>query len=195
MVLQGNYYFDTVSQAKYSLLRLNENLLLTAFALLIFFIPVVWHSTSFPNQLIVGIIVNALLAGCALLVSFKKALPVMLLPAIAALLSGAIFGGFFVYLLYLVPFIWAGNAVFVYSIKAIHIVNKRNYLAAIAVSSVFKAAIIGGFTALLIAAGLVPAVFLIPMSLIQLITALAGGLIAGTIHLMPELNERIADTK
>ncbi len=85
------------------------------------------HAQTYPNQLVVGIAVNFLLASSALFLTFRKTLPVILIPSLAALASGFVFGGFSVFLAYLVPFIWLGNAAYVYAIKALKVVSGINY--------------------------------------------------------------------
>ncbi len=174
-----NYGYSTVNPAKFTFAFCSENAFLLATAIVSLIIPILWHQQAFPNQLIVGTIVNALLAGSALYLTFKKSVPVILLPAIAVLLSGAIFGGFTIFLLYLVPFIWAGNALYVYSIKALAVAGKMNYLISVLVASILKAAVIGIPTFTLVSFGAVPQILLLPMSALQFATAILGGALAG----------------
>jgi hypothetical protein len=95
-----------------------------------------------------------------------------LLPAIAAYFSGFIFGSASMFLLYLIPFIWAGNAVYFLAIK------QMRGLKSIPIASAAKAALIFFATFSLVSLSIVPALFLFPMGILQLITALAGGAFA-----------------
>ncbi|HLC93177.1 MAG TPA: hypothetical protein VJH23_05730 [archaeon] len=174
------FSYSAVNKSKYDFAFASENSFFLAAAFASIIIPIVLHSQAFPNQLIVGTIVNALLALCALFLDFKKSIPVILLPAIAALASGFVFGAFTPALLFLVPFIWAGNAVYVYALKSLKVVNGSNYILSLVCSSLLKAALIGVGTFILILAGLVPEILLIPMSLVQFATAVLGGAIAGS---------------
>ena len=181
----GHFHVDPCFQAnvrsyKYDFGFSSENAFLFAAAFVSLVAPILWHSQAFPNQLVVGTIVNALLAGSALYLSFRKAILVILLPAIAALLSGFIFGTYSVSLVYFLPVIWLGNAVYVYAIKSMVFVRSANYAIAVLVSSVLKSALIGASAFMLVVAGIVPAVMLIPMSLVQFATAVGGGILAGT---------------
>jgi hypothetical protein len=120
-------------------------------------------------QLLVGSIVNFILAYAAFELPWKKIMPIIFLPSIAALLSGLIFGPMSSFLLYMVPFIWAGNILLVFYIKRFWS-SARSAV----IPSVYKAGLIFSAALLLHAAGVVPAVFLIAMGPLQLITALAG---------------------
>ncbi len=175
-----DYSYSSTEKARHKAFFISENTLLVLFSLTVFFIPIVLiHVTIFPNQLVIGTLVNSLLAGSALYLTFKKSLPVILLPAIGALISGIIFGPFTAFLAYLVPFIWIGNALYVYFIKNINLVNKINYIPAVLISSFLKAAFLFSSTFALVSFGIIPGVFLVPMGIIQFATALIGGFIAG----------------
>lgn len=142
-----------------------------------FLVPIVFAKiTLFPNQLLIGIIVNGLLAYSALRFNVWKSLPIILLPSIGALVSGIVFGQFSFYLLYLIPSIWSGNYILWYFVKKYS--EKKAFATTIA--SIVKTAIIFGFTLVLYLFNIVPVMFLIPMSVIQLVTALCGtGLVLG----------------
>ena len=139
--MKFNYSFSETSESRYKVLFGNENLNVLVFSALVFLVPIILgHAQSFPNQIIIGSIVNALLAGSALYVSFKKSLPIILLPAIAVLVSGIIFGPLSLFLIYLVPFIWVGNAIFVYAIKNLKVLNKIHYIPSVFAAALFKSA-------------------------------------------------------
>jgi hypothetical protein len=142
-----------------------ENLIASALALACFTVPFFFSNP----QLLVGSIVNFTLAYAAFELPWKKIMPIIFLPSIAALLSGLIFGPMSSFLMYMVPFIWAGNILLVYFIKRF-----RSSVRSVVIPSVYKAGLIFSAAVLLHATGLVPAVFLIAMGPVQLITALAG---------------------
>ncbi|MAG17905.1 MAG: hypothetical protein CL944_00320 [Candidatus Diapherotrites archaeon] len=175
-----DFSYSSTSKTRFENLVKSENLGLLIFGFAVFFIPFIFgHSTNFPNQLIVGSLVNTLLASSALHLTMKKSLPIILLPAIAAVLSGFIFGSFSIFLAFLVPFIWIGNAIYVYFIKNLKIVNKMNYAGAVFISSLLKALFLFLSTLALVYLAIIPEIFLLPMSLVQFATAMAGGLIGG----------------
>lgn len=174
--MKFNFGFKTTEKAKYKTVFKSENQLLLVLAFAVFFIPIILgHIKTFPNQIIVGSLVNFLLASSAMYLNFKKSLAVILLPAIAAVLTGIIFGSFTVFLVYLVPFIWIGNALFVYFIKNFNLVNKMNYFLSVLGSAIIKSIFIFTATLALVLAGIVPEIFLIPMGLVQFVTAVIGG--------------------
>ncbi len=174
--MEFNYSFKETIKTKYKNLFISENLFFIALSIAIFFIPLILgHVKSFPNQILVGSIVNFLLASSAMYLNFKKSLPIILLPAIAALISGIIFGQFTVFLVYLIPFIWIGNALYVYFIKNFNLVNKINYFASVLGAGLIKAGFLFSATFVLVSFGLVPAVFLPAMGLMQFATATIGG--------------------
>ncbi|MCR4335815.1 MAG: hypothetical protein NUV57_04740 [archaeon] len=175
-----DFAYTSASETRFKNIIKSENLGLLVFGFAVFFIPFIFgHSTNFPNQLIVGSLVNALLASSALHLTLKKSLPIILLPAIAAVLSGFIFGSFSIFLAFLVPFIWIGNAIYVYFIKNLKIVNKMNYAGAVFISSMLKALFLFISTLILVNLAIVPEIFLLPMGLVQFGTALVGGMLGG----------------
>ncbi|MFH1225330.1 MAG: hypothetical protein V1676_06030 [Candidatus Diapherotrites archaeon] len=129
-------------------------------------------------QLFVGPVVNAMLVASALFLRGKKILPLVLMPSLGALVGGLMFGGFTMYLLYMVPFIWAGNLIMVYAVKSVHLGRGMNYWASAAIASVAKALLLFCSAFVLYSFGLVPVLFLTAMGAMQLFTALAGSIIA-----------------
>ena len=155
----------------------NQLTALTVLGFLAFIVPIVFAHASFQNQLIIGIAVNFLLASSALNLGLKRTLPIILLPSLGALASGIVFGPFTIFLVYLVPFIWVGNAVYAWIISSF--AQKTGYLALISGASLAKALAIFVPTLGLFYFGLVPEVLLIPMGILQFATALVGGTLAG----------------
>ena len=128
-------------------------------------------------QLLVGSLVNAALVYAALNVSSGRALPVVFMPSIAALTRGALFGALTPYLAIMLPVIWAGNALLVYSIK---LMSARNVplLISLPGAAVLKAGLIFLFAFSLVQIDVLPQAMVSAMGLVQLWTALIGTAIA-----------------
>lgn len=135
-------------------------------------IPLMFHNF----QLIVGVLVNALIIYSTYKYGVKKTLPLIIMPSIAAVASGLIFGPLSIYLLYFIPAIWISN--FIYS-KIFH--TTKFSIKGIVVGSLAKSSFLLIICVIYIGAGIVPQLFLIPMSVIQLITSLTGGFMATTL--------------
>jgi hypothetical protein len=101
-------------------------------------------------------------------------LPVIILPSIGAYLAGMIFGEGSA-LLYLIPFIWVGNAILVFGMKELVLARGKNRLLALGAASVAKAAFLFLSASALFSFGIVPAAFLTAMGVFQLATAATGG--------------------
>ncbi len=129
-------------------------------------------------QLVVGTLVNTALILSALNLKNNKVLPVILLPSVAVLARGLIFGPFTMYLLYTIPFIWIGNSVLVYSIKRLYLANGVNKYLALALSIMAKVLIIYLSATLLIGLEILPKIFTTAMGTFQLITAVLGCILA-----------------
>ena len=133
-------------------------------------------------QLFIGTIVNMSLIGSALYLKGRKLLPIMILPSLGVLSRGVIFGPLTFYLVYLLPFIWLGNAILVFSIKFFHLKAKRSYFFSAVLGSGFKFAFLFLSALLLYTLGIIPAAFLIAMGILQLITAISAGMILWPIN-------------
>lgn len=130
-------------------------------------------------QILVGSVVNFTLASAALTFSdWRKIVPLILLPSLYAAVSGFLFGPATVFIFYLLPFIWAGNAVYVLTIKKGSKINRVSAWGALPVASALKAAIILFPALALISLGIIPAVLAAAMGWIQFLTALVGGVLA-----------------
>jgi hypothetical protein len=126
-------------------------------------------------QLLIGTIVNALLFKSALTSSFKKTLPIILLPSIGALVGGVLFGGFTPFLLYFIPIIWISNALYVLTAKFTSQKMKQNYGGNVLIASLLKSGLLFASAIIMVTFFGVPSVFLTVMGLLQLYTALLGG--------------------
>jgi len=128
-------------------------------------------------QWLTGTLVNALI----LLVATNKLpqkhwYPVAVLPSLAALSHGILFGKFTPFLLYFLPFIWLGNLILMKSY--IYVCKKTVPILAIIISGSCKALFLYIFALILYQLKIVPGIFLASMGLIQLLTAIAGGMVA-----------------
>ncbi len=175
-------------------------------ALLAFLVPtflgrllsVIFGAHSFVatnSQLIVGSIVNCALVVSAInLKGWKKVLFVVTMPSISTIASGYIFGPLSMPMVYMIPAIWAGNFALIYAFKYIMLKKEKNYFLAGVVGIVAKVAIIFGFFSILNAFGVFPAKAVATlqksMSLIQLITATVGTMLAFGIYKAEGINKK-----
>ncbi len=123
-------------------------------------------------QLLVGSAVNAVLFIAAAKFSTKNLLPLAVIPSLAAVLNGVVFGPFTMFLLYFLPFIWVGNLILMGLYKYL---TKVPTIARIPLAAVVKSGFLFAIANLYVSISLVPAIFLIAMGKFQLITALIGG--------------------
>ncbi|MEK7177384.1 MAG: hypothetical protein AAB705_00990 [Patescibacteria group bacterium] len=138
---------------------------------LAFFIPFL---ISGP-QLLTGTLVNCLLILGIKFVDKKNHLFISILPSIAAVLNGLVFGKFTIFLVYFLPFIWLGNFVL---IKSIIYLRERLPLSLSIILSVVLKTIILYLTAIFyFKFNFVPEIFLTAMGVFQLATGIAGGII------------------
>ena len=129
-------------------------------------------------QLLVGIMVNfALIIAAVNVRGWNKVLPLIVLPSIAATVGGFLFGSFTIYLMYLIPVIWVGNATLVFVMKYLYAVRQLSYLMVVPIASVLKMMILYSVTFILVFIGVLPNMFLTVMGLMQMTTALVGGFI------------------
>jgi len=128
-------------------------------------------------QLLVGILVNATIVLAALNLKNWQILPILLLPSIGVVSRGLIFGPLSIFLVYMVPFIWLGNLILGYSIRG----SKYKWLGLV-IGAVLKMAFLYSIAVILIKLHVLPKPFAISMGMIQLYTALAGGVLALSIN-------------
>jgi len=165
-------YYDSI----YDLKRIEENIQMIILSMTVFFLPFV---LGHP-QILVGVIVNAMLIVGATYLKGHKLLPLILLPSLGVLTAGVLFGTYTIFLLYLIPFIWLGNAVYVYVYKYVIFKENtwKNNFFGVGVASILKAGFLFGVTFLLVQFAIVPSMFLTVMGVLQLTTALIGGIVA-----------------
>lgn len=124
------------------------------------------------NQLITGTIVNAGLFLAGRYFSPKHYWPVVVLPSLSVMARGIIFGPLTPFLYYFIPFIWVGNYFLV------RIFRKTN---SVIVSSVVKAGILYIGANVFYIYKIAPEMFLTSMGVMQLLTAIFGGMVAWTV--------------
>lgn len=130
-------------------------------------------------QLVVGILINFTLMVTAVNVrGWNKVIPLIMLPSVAATVSGFLFGAFTIYLVYLIPVIWMGNATLVFIMKYLHVQKHVPYIAVVPIASILKMMVLFSVTFILVFIGVLPNMFLIVMGFMQVTTAVLGGLIA-----------------
>jgi hypothetical protein len=141
----------------------------TAIFALLFCIPLLFNG----SQIVTGIIVNTLLFVAARRITKNAQIFLAAIPSLGAVSHGILFGSLTVYLIYFLPFIWIGNYLLMQCMKS------HNFIVAALVKSLFLFTIAYIFISLHV----VPAIFFTAMGVMQLVTALIGGIIArGIIH-------------
>ncbi len=143
------------------------------YGLLCFFLPFVLSHSS--QQLLLGSIVNSAIILAAIRLNWKQSMPAILLPSLGVLAAGVLFGSLTQFLLFLVPFIWIGNALLAFSFKHF---SKKNYAFKAVFGAAVKSVFLGVSVLALVSFSLVPSALLLPMSLMQFLTALLGSVIA-----------------
>jgi hypothetical protein len=170
------YHF--IKKQDYALGFLQENLELVIYSLIAFFVPfLIGHP-----QYVVGVVVNAALIMAALNLKDYRLLPIIMLPSLAVLSRGMIFGPFTFFLVYMIPFVWIGNFILVYVFKKLHFGNKMNKWVTLGIGAGLKTLFLFGAAFTLVKLELLPVFFLTTMGLFQLYTALAGGALAFGVH-------------
>ncbi|MBU1326926.1 hypothetical protein KKB64_00835 [Patescibacteria group bacterium] len=140
----------------------------TVFALA-FLIPLLFNG----SQIITGSIINTLLFISAVKLS-KRILPFLaVIPSLGAVSHGVLFGPFTIYLVYFLPFIWLGNLILMY-ISGLKQKTILSFITAAFAKSIFLYCIAYMFVSFHV----VPKIFLTAMGVLQLVTALVGGIAA-----------------
>lgn len=139
-------------------------------------------------QLLVGSAVNFVLIMAAINVKgWGKVSSLIVLPSVSAALGTYLFGPFQVFLLYMLPFIWIGNATIIFLFKYLYVERKMKFLATLPIAAVLKAGFLFAIALVLIKLSVIPApaasVFATGMGLVQLVTALLGGCAAFAVNL------------
>jgi len=168
------YLYKISNLQEYAIKTAQEYAEMLIYTAVCFFLPMFLGH----NQILVGTAVNALLILAALNVKGYKLLPIILAPSLGAFAGGLIFGPFTIYLLYLIPFIWIGNTILVFSFKYFKLKLNKNYLFTSIIGAFAKSGFLFLSAFLLYSFGIIPGVFLFAMGAMQLITAVSGGIAA-----------------
>lgn len=123
-------------------------------------------------QLIIGTLINTYLILSTALYPRRLWPALAILPSLAALMHGYLFGPATVFLWYFLPFIWTGNLALMYGYR--YFAKTVNAPVAVILSSLIKASWLFAIANVYVRLGIVPTVFLTAMGLVQLATALAG---------------------
>ena len=126
-------------------------------------------------QLLTGTLVNCLLILGIKFVDKKNYLIISILPSIAAVLNGLAFGKFTIFLVYFLPFIWAGNFALIKCI--LYLKEKLPLSLSIVFSVILKTIILYAIAFIYFKFNLVPKIFLTAMGAFQLATGVMGGLV------------------
>lgn len=173
-----NNTFSFINKQDYALPLRQEWIELAAYSVICFFIPMLMGHP----QWLVGTLVNTALVLAGLNLRSYSLLPVIILPSIGVFIAGALFGKLTSALIFMIPFIWAGNAILVFAFKKYAVHKRVNKAAVLVIGAVVKTAFLFLSAYLLFNLGAVPALFLTTMGLFQLYTALAGGALALSLH-------------
>jgi len=158
---------------KYNVKLNNEFFKITVYSLLSFFISFTFSSP----QLLIGSIINSILIFSVF--NIKKDVTFLLIaPSLGALVRGALFGPFSIFLVFLMPFIWVSNFLLIKSMKFFVIEKKFNYFFSLMFSGGIKSIFLFSFTSILVWLNIIPNIFLVSMGLIQFFTCFLGGLIS-----------------
>jgi hypothetical protein len=135
-------------------------------------------------QLLVGSAVNFMLIMAAINVrGWKKILPLIVLPSVAAVAGGFLFGPFTIFLVYMVPFIWVGNAILVFVFKYLYVTKGKNYAITLLIAAGLKAGFLFATALLLINLSILPLIFAMAMGVMQIVTAIVGGFLVFPVNL------------
>lgn len=140
------------------------------------------------SQLIVGSIVNVALIITALNLNGPlKILGVVTMPSVSTILSGYVFKTASPYMAYMIPAIWIGNFLLIYTYKLLVVSKNKNYILASIVGIALKVAVIFGGFSILKACNIFPnklvANLQVAMSTTQLITATVGAVITYIVYI------------
>ena len=148
-------------------IRVTSRGVLAVYACALFALPLV---LSWP-QIVIGSVVNFLLILAAFRYkNAKTMIPLVMLPSIAAVMHGMIFGHFSSFLVYMMPAIRIGNYLLVYIVQ-----HDANHIKWILTWALVKSIFLALVASLLIYSWILPAMFLKAMGLYQLLSVLVWG--------------------
>lgn len=128
-------------------------------------------------QFLTGSMVNTLLyIASARQIKLKNLYLLSLLPSLGAISHGMLFGPFTPYLLFFIPSIWLGNMILILSFSKLKTIFAFPFN--IFLASIFKTCVLYVTAFVFTEIRLVPQVFIKSMGIIQLLTAVTGGMLA-----------------
>ncbi len=150
------------------------------------------------SQIIIGTIVNMALVMTAInLKGWGKILGVVTMPSIATILGGYVFGTSSVFMVYMIPAIWIGNFILVYSFKLIMLDKNKNYFLAGIVGIILKVLVIFTVFNVLNGFNIFPEKMIetlqTSMGLTQLITASLGVVLTSIIYFAEKKSKKISE--
>ena len=143
------------------------------YSMIAYFTPILFMH----HQLYTGVLVNSMLIAGALYMKGKNLIPLIVLPSVGALSQGYLFGSLGVYLFYMLPFIWVGNALLIFLIKTVYLKKKKHFVSGILFGSALKSVFLFGCAFALFSAGMVPKMFLVAFGTMQFTTAFFAGMV------------------
>lgn len=144
------------------------------FSLLAFFTPFI---LGHP-QILVGGFVNTLLFLAAFFLPLPFSFPVILMPGLAALARGILFGPMTIFLFYLIPFIWLGNLTLVFVFKKFYQDKEQSFFKAAFWAVSLKTISLYLPTLVLVNIKILPPLFLTTMGFFQFLTAIFGSILS-----------------
>ena len=123
-------------------------------------------------QMLVGIIINALLIKGAFSLKKYQTLPLIILPSVGVVLAGYLFGGLTKFVFYMIPAIWAANAILVYVFRAR---TEKNYFKTLVLGALAKTAFLFSVAFIMYSLNIIPKPLLMAMGYMQFITAMLAG--------------------
>jgi len=156
----------------------DELVRLSSYGFLLFLIPIL-----LSHQILVGVIVNALIIRAGFDHSLKKVFLLCLLPSLAVVSTGLLFGTLTSFLLWVMPFIWISNFIVAYISKKLFLSKGKNFFLSTTMASIAKTIFLFTSVTILFLLGLVPVLFLTAFGVMQLATAESGAIIIGFLKL------------
>ncbi len=150
----------------------NETKVLFLYSLGLFIFPFL-----ITQQLILGTLINAFLIKSSIDYKSKKVLFLSVVPSIAVLASGYVFGSLTYHVIYMLPFIWVGNLVLMLIMRKLFVNSGKNYLFSALIGAGTKSILLFGIAFVLMTYTLVPALFLTAFGIVQFVTAMAGAIV------------------
>jgi hypothetical protein len=145
----------------------HEMIKVFALCFAIFLVPLL-----FSQQLVAGTLVNAMLIYSALRIRGSWSYAPAIIPSIAAMLAGILFGVAHAVLIML-PFIWIGNIALIFMMKSM-----KDYAKSLATAAAVKTAILSVSVLALVTFAGVPSALIAGFTYLQLVTAISGGILA-----------------